>query len=119
MKAGAVAVPDVRPARVRMMLGLTSLLLLCGALGAHDAHAQGGALEAPMQPIDKTDATPSKCAKCPTAHTKDRDLPRVADPSAPEYPGARADAVPEMEPSEPPGSGLPAVGSLPIGSPLR
>jgi hypothetical protein len=96
----------------------TSMLLMFLAGPGVDARAQGGALEAPMNPIGRTEAAPSRCAKCPAADAKDLDMRRVMDRSAPEYQGGRrAVAGPEMEPSGTATLGL-AGGQLPIALPL-
>ena len=119
MSARVLAMPVVRWVPARTAVASASFLMLL-AIAASDARAQGGTLDAPMHPIDKSDTSPSRCTRCPAADSKELDAQRVAERSAPEYPGARRMSAPEMEPSENPGAGLAGGAQLPpITLPLR
>jgi hypothetical protein len=96
-----------------------SVLLMLSAGAAGDARAQGGALDAPMNPIGKTDAAPPRCAKCPAIQAKELEMRRVADRSAPEYQGGRR-PVSDPEIDSPGNANLGLSGAqLPIALPLR
>lgn len=95
-----------------------SLLLFVAGAGV-EAHAQGGSLDAPMHPIDKSDGSPSRCAKCPAAAAQDLDAQRVVERTAPEYPGARDPSEDAIGPGAESGSALPVAGQLPVALPLR
>ncbi len=115
MTGRGATIPVTRHHLGRMTMVAASLVILGGV--SVEVRAQGGTLDAPMHPIDKSDAAPSRCAKCPTAETKDLDTQRVTERSAPEYPGARGPG-PEIDPSENSGVGL-SAGPPPIALPLR
>lgn len=99
------------------MSGRRLALVMLMAAVTLGARAQGAAsLDAPMHPIDKNTATPSRCAKCPAADAKELDAQRVADRTAPEYAAARRN---EMAMPESPAGVVVEPTPLPIPLPLR